>query len=69
MDFGSIMEDFLKGIVLSVIILVIVISAIVSFATFKITKNTYSKEAVEQKELYEQTVKELSPKQREVLGL
>jgi uncharacterized membrane protein len=67
--YGELLEAYFKGLLITVIILIISISAIVGFATFKITKNTYSKEAVEQKELYEKTVKELSPKQREVLGL
>jgi uncharacterized membrane protein len=67
--YGELLEVYFKGLLIAVIILIISISAIVGFATFNITKNTYSKEAVEQKELYEKTVKELSPKQREVLGL
>lgn len=67
--YGELLEDFLKGIIISVIGLIIIVCIVVGTVTFAITKNIYSKEAVEQKELYEQTVKELSPKQREVLGL
>lgn len=69
MDYGEIFAAYFKGILIIITIFFIVIIIIAVGITHSITKKTYSKEAVDKRTQYEETLKELTPKQREVLGL
>ena len=65
----AIVSEYLKGmfIIIGIVIFFIIIFA--SAITAFVIKNGNSKENIEQRQLYEKTLNELSPKQREALGL
>jgi uncharacterized membrane protein len=69
MDYGAMLAVYFKGIVAIITIFFIVIIIIAIGITHAVTKKQYSKEAVEQKEKYEKTLNELTPEQKEILGL
>jgi flagellar basal body-associated protein FliL len=69
MDYGAMLEAYFKGIVIIITVFFIVIITAAVGITHAVTKKTYSKEAIEQKEKYEKTLNELTPEQREILGL
>lgn len=63
------MAAYFKGIVVIITVFFIVIIITAVGITHVVTKKTYSKQAVEQKEKYDKTLNELTPEQREILGL
>lgn len=69
MDYGAMFAAYFKGILVIITIFFIVIIITAVGITHSITKKTYSKEAIDKRAQYEETLKELTPKQREVLGL
>lgn len=68
-NFGSLLEDCVKGFITATLIFIVIAVILTALITHSITKNNYSKEAIDKRAQYEKTLKELTPKQREVLGL
>lgn len=69
MDYGAMLEAYFKVILIIITAFFIVVIITAVGITHSITKKSYSKEAIDKRIQYEETVKELTPKQREVLGL